>query len=189
MLGLLVRLVVLLSFLIFVGWIVGGLYLDGVVKKGIERVGPEITGTPVSLDRAYISFPMGRGRLKGLVVDNPEGFHTDRAFHLADSRIEFDPLSVFSGTLIIDDQFAPLANKIQAALDGLGGDKPRLILNTHFHGDHTGSNAHFGADGTVIAHDNVRIRLLDAPNVERAARLADGDREPPASILRLMGLR
>jgi glyoxylase-like metal-dependent hydrolase (beta-lactamase superfamily II) len=73
------------------------------------------------------------------------------------------------GTLIIDDQFAPLADKIQAALNGLGGGKPRLVLNTHFHGDHTGSNAHFGTDGTIIAHDNVRIRLLGTPDIDRAA--------------------
>jgi cyclase len=74
------------------------------------------------------------------------------------------------GTLIIDDQFAPLADKIQAALNGLGGGKPRLVLNTHFHGDHTGSNAHFGREGTIIAHDNVRLRLLDSEEeLDRAA--------------------
>lgn len=68
------------------------------------------------------------------------------------------------GTLIIDNQYAPLADRIQAALNGLGGDKPKLILNTHIHGDHTGGNAHFGQAGTIIAHDNVRLRLLeDAP--------------------------
>ncbi len=72
------------------------------------------------------------------------------------------------GTLIIDDQYAPLAERIQAALDGLGGDKPKIILNTHVHGDHTGGNAHFGAAGTIIAHDNVRIRLL-ADDPERTA--------------------
>ena len=72
------------------------------------------------------------------------------------------------GTMIIDDQYAPLADRIQKALDGLGGDKPRLVLNTHVHGDHTGSNAHFGARGTIIAHDNVRVRLL-TEGVERTA--------------------
>ena len=72
------------------------------------------------------------------------------------------------GTLIIDDQYAPLADRIQAALDGLGGGKPKLILNTHIHGDHIGGNAHFGATGTIIAHDNVRIRLLEG-DPERSA--------------------
>jgi len=72
------------------------------------------------------------------------------------------------GTLIVDDQFAPLADRIQAALDGLGGARPRLVLNTHFHGDHTGSNAWFGRTGTIIAQDNVRVRLL-AESQERSA--------------------
>jgi cyclase len=64
------------------------------------------------------------------------------------------------GTLIVDDQFAPLADRITAALRGLGGDRPRLILNTHFHGDHTGGNPVFGDTATIVAHDNVRVRLL-----------------------------
>jgi len=73
------------------------------------------------------------------------------------------------GTLIIDDQFAPLAGRIQTAIDQLGGAQPKLVLNTHFHGDHTGSNAHFGRTGTIIAHDNVRTRLLNEVNGERYA--------------------
>jgi len=63
------------------------------------------------------------------------------------------------GILIVDDQFAPLADKIKAALAKLGGDKPKFILNTHWHGDHVGGNPHFGRDGTIIAHTNVRNRL------------------------------
>lgn len=66
------------------------------------------------------------------------------------------------GIVIVDDQFAPLAEKIQAALKGIGiTDKPvRFVINTHFHGDHTGGNAPFGGAGsTIIAQDNVRKRL------------------------------
>ena len=47
------------------------------------------------------------------------------------------------GVLIIDDQFAPLAEKIAAQLGELGSDKPKYVINTHYHGDHTGSNAFF----------------------------------------------
>jgi cyclase len=67
------------------------------------------------------------------------------------------------GIVIVDDQFAPLADKIQAALKGLGiTDKPvRFVINTHYHGDHTGGNEPFNnAGSTVIAHDNVRKRLV-----------------------------
>lgn len=66
------------------------------------------------------------------------------------------------GIVIVDDQFAPLAEKIQAALKGLGiTDKPvRFVINTHYHGDHTGGNEPFSnAGSTVIAQDNVRKRL------------------------------
>jgi len=63
------------------------------------------------------------------------------------------------GILIVDDQFAPLAEKIRAALKTLGEGKLKFILNTHWHGDHTGGNAQFGKDAPIIAHDNVRKRL------------------------------
>jgi cyclase len=63
------------------------------------------------------------------------------------------------GILIVDDQFAPLADKIKAALKTLGEGKLKFVLNTHWHGDHTGGNAVFGPDAPIIAHDNVRQRL------------------------------
>src|SRR5687767_11666148 len=63
------------------------------------------------------------------------------------------------GILIVDDQFAPLADKIKAALKTLGEGKLKFVLNTHWHGDHTGGNALFGPEAPIIAHDNVRRRL------------------------------
>jgi cyclase len=66
------------------------------------------------------------------------------------------------GIVIVDDQYAPLADKIQAALKNLGiTDKPvRFVINTHYHGDHTGGNVPFANSGsTLIAQDNVRKRL------------------------------
>ena len=64
------------------------------------------------------------------------------------------------GILIVDDQYAPLADKIRAALKDIAADKKlRFILNTHWHGDHTGSNVVFGPEAPIIAHDNVRKRM------------------------------
>ena len=63
------------------------------------------------------------------------------------------------GILIVDDQFAPLADKIKASLKTLGEGKLKFVLNTHWHGDHTGGNAVFGPEAPIIAHDNVRKRL------------------------------
>jgi cyclase len=66
------------------------------------------------------------------------------------------------GIAIVDDQFAPLADKIQTALKDLKiTDKPvRFVINTHYHGDHAGGNEPFANSGsTIIAQDNVRKRL------------------------------
>jgi cyclase len=64
------------------------------------------------------------------------------------------------GVFLIDDQFAPLSEKIIAAVKALS-DKPiRFVFNTHHHGDHTGGNINLGKTGAVIvSHDNVRVRL------------------------------
>src|SRR5258707_3056604 len=64
------------------------------------------------------------------------------------------------GIVIVDDQYLPLADKIEAALKGIT-DKPiKFILNTHWHGDHTGGNPHFGEKAPIIAQENVRKRLV-----------------------------
>ena len=64
------------------------------------------------------------------------------------------------GTFLIDDQFAPLLPKIRAAVKTLGDAPIRFVVNTHFHGDHTGGNALLGESGAVIiAQENVRKRL------------------------------
>src|SRR2546423_3421461 len=63
------------------------------------------------------------------------------------------------GILIVDDQYAPLADKIQAALKGVTDKPVRFVLNTHFHGDHTNGNSYWGQHATIIAQDNVRARM------------------------------
>jgi len=69
------------------------------------------------------------------------------------------------GILIVDDQFAPLADKIKAALKGITDQPVKFILNTHWHFDHTGGNAYFGQNAPIIAHENVRKRLASGGNI------------------------
>ena len=64
------------------------------------------------------------------------------------------------GAFLIDDQFAPLSDKIMAAIADITDADVEFLLNTHWHGDHTGGNEAFGRAGAIIvAHDNVRVRM------------------------------
>ena len=69
------------------------------------------------------------------------------------------------GILIIDDQYAPLAGKIRAALKGINPGKLKFVLNTHYHGDHAGGNPEFGPEASIIAQENVRKRLASGTMV------------------------
>lgn len=64
------------------------------------------------------------------------------------------------GTFLVDDQYAPLTGRIQAALDAITDKPVRFVINTHWHGDHVGGNENFAEAGAVIvAHKNVRQRM------------------------------
>jgi glyoxylase-like metal-dependent hydrolase (beta-lactamase superfamily II) len=65
------------------------------------------------------------------------------------------------GIVIVDDEFLPLAEKIEAALKGITDKPVKVVLNTHWHGDHTGGNPHFGEKAPIIAQENVRKRLAE----------------------------
>jgi len=69
------------------------------------------------------------------------------------------------GILIVDDDYKAVSQKLAAALKELGSDKPRFVLNTHWHGDHTEGNEFFGKESTIVAHINVRKRLMDPPTI------------------------
>jgi len=67
------------------------------------------------------------------------------------------------GILIVDDDYKAVSQKLSDALKALGSATPRFIFNTHWHGDHTEGNDFFGKQSTIIAHTNVRKRMMDPP--------------------------
>ena len=84
------------------------------------------------------------------------------------------------GVFLIDDQYAPLTEKIRAAVAAISDQPIRFVLNTHWHGDHTGGNENLGEAGAlIVAHDNVRA-ADERRAVHRALRPHDARRRPPA---------
>lgn len=72
------------------------------------------------------------------------------------------------GVLLIDDSFAPLTDKIKAAIAKVSDKPVRFLMNTHYHGDHVGGNENFGKLGvTIVAHDNVWARM-SVPQPQRS---------------------
>lgn len=83
------------------------------------------------------------------------------------------------GSFMIDDQFAPLTDKIIEAVKSVGGDVPSYLINTHFHGDHSGGNENLGKTGTLImAHDEVRQRLVNGSFIGAFGMKAEAASKP-----------
>ena len=85
---------------------------------------------------------------------------TDNIFMIAGKGGNVGLFTGPDGTFLIDDNYAPMTDKLLEAIKSTGGAFPKFLLNTHYHGDHTGGNENLGEEGTLIfAHDNVRERL------------------------------
>jgi len=93
---LIIRVVLVVVVLLVVAIGVSVYCLGSIVKKGVETVGPQITGTEIKLDSATLSLLSGSGRLKGLFVGNPEGFKTASAIKVGAVSLGVAPRSVFS---------------------------------------------------------------------------------------------
>jgi cyclase len=86
---------------------------------------------------------------------------TDQIYMLKGSGGNIGVMIGKDGTLMIDNQFAPLSNKINGAIKTLDPGEIRFLINTHLHGDHSGGNENFKRMGvTVVAHDMVRDRMI-----------------------------
>lgn len=86
---------------------------------------------------------------------------TDDVYMLTGSGGNIGVLVGPEGNLIVDDQYAPLSDKIRKAVYTINPGEVRYVINTHLHGDHTGGNENFRKVGaTLVAHDNVRARMM-----------------------------
>lgn len=93
----------LLSLLLLLALVAGGgmLFLDGIVRKGVETVGTQVAQVEVKLDDVEVSVFTGKGALRGLQVANPKGYRAPQALKVGQALVVLKPLSVFSGRVVI----------------------------------------------------------------------------------------
>ncbi|MEJ0054912.1 MAG: MBL fold metallo-hydrolase [Bacteroidota bacterium] len=104
---------------------------------------------------------------------------TDNIYLLKGSGGNIGLLIGKDGTLMIDDQFAPLSNKINGAIKTLDPGDIRFLINTHLHGDHSGGNENFRRmDVTIVAHDQVRERMMKEGVSRTNQPVPPRDKEP-----------
>lgn len=99
LLGILVGLVVVLVAAV----VLVGVFMDSIVKKAVETVGPQLTKVEIKLDGVSLSPLSGSGQLKGLFVGNPEGFKTPSAIKVASVKVAVDPGSLLSDKIIVKE--------------------------------------------------------------------------------------
>ena len=115
----------------FVGLVVAILvlawvYLDSIVKRGVEKVGPAITKTDVRLDGVSLSLFSGRGEVKGLVVGNPEGFKSPSAIQVQSAGLAIQPGSVLGDKVVV--RFVKLMGPQITFEGGLKGNNLNKLL-------------------------------------------------------------
>jgi len=98
---LLIRVLIGLVVLVIVVVVAIGLFLDSAIKKGVETVGPQIAKVEIKLDGVSLSLLSGSGKVKGLIVGNPEGYKTPNAISVGSASLAVSPGSVLSDKIVV----------------------------------------------------------------------------------------
>ena len=107
--------------------IITALFLDDIVKKGVETVGPQITKVTINLDAVHIGLLTGSARVKGLVVGNPEGYQASQAISVGLAEVGVNPFSVLSDKIVV--RFVHVVSPEITFEGGLDGNNLSKILD------------------------------------------------------------
>src|SRR5438046_3172915 len=96
--------IILLGFVflaLLIAFVFGFVFLGGVVKAAVEKVGPIVTQVPVKIESATLSIFNGKGQLNGFQVGNPQGFKTPNSIKVGSVAVDVNPKSVFGDKVVI----------------------------------------------------------------------------------------
>ncbi|HLH54907.1 MAG TPA: hypothetical protein VKY92_14955 [Verrucomicrobiae bacterium] len=125
---LLVRLTIAALALLILAAVCIALFMDNLVKRGVDTVGPLLTKVEVKLDSASLSLLSGSGKLKGLFVGNPSGFKSPSAIQVGTASLAIAPGSVFSSKVIIRS-INVQAPEITFETDFKGNNLSKILAN------------------------------------------------------------
>lgn len=137
----------------------------------------QIAMAALALTLVGASSAFAQGRFDDVVVASEEV--SEGIYMLTGAGGNIGVLVGDDGVFMIDDQYAPLTEKIQAEVAKLSDQPIRFVINTHYHGDHTGGNENLGATGTVVvAHRHVRDRM----SIDKTIMGGDVPASPQAAL-------
>ena len=187
----LIRALIGVAILVIVAVVIISLSLNGIVKKGVETIGPQIAKVEIKLDSVSLSVLSGSGRVKGLVVGNPEGYKAPQAISVGMASVSVSPGSVFSDKVVVRSiqvdspeitfEGNPMKNNLSQILDNVnastGGGKDstqaeagpgkKLQVNDFLI---TGAKVHVGSGVTVPLPD---VHLTDLGTGPEGITVAD----------------
>jgi len=150
--------VILLVVLIITAIIVAGAFLDNIVKKGVETVGPQITKVSIKLDMVHLSLWTGSASVKGLVVGNPEGYQTPQAISAGTIAVGVNRQSVFSDKIVL--RSLRIESPEITFEGGLGGNNLSKIM------DNVDTAAHTAAQKGSTVSTNTTVQAKPSKKLE-----------------------
>lgn len=139
---------------------------NSIVKNGVEALGPKVLGADVVLEEVNISIFSGKGQLKGTIIGNPEGFHTENAFKLGEVRVAVDIASILSDKIVIDEIVID-APEITYETSGGKNNIEALLENINdFVGKSEGGAAESKGDASEESGKKVQINDLVISNAK-----------------------
>ena len=173
---------IFLGIIVLVVLVIGGtfLYLDSIVKNGIEIAGSRVLGTPVLVDSVGISPLSGSGSISGLTIGNPDGYSTENAFELGEISIALNTGSIMSDVIKIDSIIIDSPH-INYETDIRTDNIRTLLANINTGGEAQPETAAEGGGKNLLIRDlqlnNSRLDLItavaSAPVVMPDIRLTD----------------
>ncbi len=149
-------------------------FLNHIVERGIETVGPHLTGTNVELSEVDLALLSGKGSVRGFVVGNPKGFHTDRAFELDEVRVDLALLSLLSSTIVVEEIYI---GGPKITYEKKGDTSNLLAITRHIH------SVAGGAGGSEEPQEDQGSEPSEGPKI-RVERFELKDAQVKAQILK-----